>query len=304
MRCRRASSARTDTKRRSWSKGSDPAGGSAPAPPARRRRRGVPQRDVERIAAGGRGRLRPSPRCTPAPAARARLPARRGPSGAHEGMLPSVSVPVLSVNSTSTLPRSSMHTSRLTSTLLRASCRDPAARLVETTAGSSCGLMPTAIASENSSASSTGLCNTTLMTKIAPVSTPATWTSNMENLRSPTWNSVSGCFSLSPTAIRPNSASPPVATTTPAPGPPTRPCPSARSTTVRPAASPPARPGRLLCRHDSPVSTDSSHSSPAVASSRRSAGTTSPSCRSTTSPGTSPVTSTVRGCPSRSTTQR
>jgi hypothetical protein len=39
----------------------------------------------------------------------------------------------------------------------------------------------------------------------------------MENFRSPTWNSVSGCRSPSPSAIRPNSARPPVATTTPAP---------------------------------------------------------------------------------------
>jgi len=72
--------------------------------------------------------------------------------------LPSVSVPVLSVNITSTSPRSSMQTSRLTSALERASCRDPAARLVDTTAGSSWGVIPTAIDSENSSASMTGLC--------------------------------------------------------------------------------------------------------------------------------------------------
>jgi hypothetical protein len=85
-----------------------------------------------------------------------------------------------------------MHTSRLTRTLERASCRDPAARLVETTAGSSCGEMPTAIDSENSSAVMTGLCSATLMMKIAPVSTPATCTSSIENLRSPAWNSVSG----------------------------------------------------------------------------------------------------------------
>ena len=51
-----------------------------------------------------------------------------------------------------------MHTSRLTSTLRRLIRRDPAARLVDTTAGSSCGVMPTAIASENSKASRIGLC--------------------------------------------------------------------------------------------------------------------------------------------------
>ena len=49
-----------------------------------------------------------------------------------------------------------MHTNRLTSTLALASCRDPVARLVLTTAGSSCGVMPTAIASENSTESITG----------------------------------------------------------------------------------------------------------------------------------------------------
>lgn len=142
------------------------------------------------------------------------------PSGPAERMKrrrPSVSVSVLSVNSTSTFPRSSMQTRRLTSTLRRASCRDPAARLVETTAGSSWGEIPTAMASENSSASITGLCKPTLMMKIALVRTPATWTSSIENFRSPTWNSVSGCHSPSPRAIRPNSASPPVATTTPVP---------------------------------------------------------------------------------------
>ena len=44
-----------------------------------------------------------------------------------------------------------MQTSRLTRTFRRASWRVPVARLVLTTAGSSCGVMPTAIARENSS---------------------------------------------------------------------------------------------------------------------------------------------------------
>jgi hypothetical protein len=100
-----------------------------------------------------------------------------------------------------------MLTRRLTRTFRRASWRDPAARLVDTTAGSSCGEIPTAIASENSSASSTGWCSVRLMTKIVPVSTPTTWTSSIENLRSQAWNSVSGCRCPKPTTIRPNSAS-------------------------------------------------------------------------------------------------
>ena len=50
-------------------------------------------------------------------------------------MWPSVSVPVLSVNSSVMLPRSSMLTSRFTSTLRRASRRDPVERLTVTIAG-------------------------------------------------------------------------------------------------------------------------------------------------------------------------
>jgi hypothetical protein len=188
--------------------------------------------------------------------------------------LPSVSVPVLSVNSTSMSPRSSTQTSRLTSTLRWASCREPAARLVETTAGSSCGEIPTAIDSENSSASSTGLCSATLMTKIAPVSAPATWTSSIENFRSPTWNSVSGCCCPRPTAIRPNSASPPVATTTPVPDPARTTVPiSAQELSSASGVPAPTGPADFSAGRDSPVSTDSSHSRPATASSRRSAGT-------------------------------
>ncbi len=55
---------------------------------------------------------------------------------------------------------------------------------------------------------------------------------------------------------------------------------------------------------DSPVSTDSSHSSPEVCSSLMSAGTMSPSCTSTMSPGTSVVTSTTTGWPPRTASVR
>ena len=60
-----------------------------------------------------------------------------------------------------------MHTSRLTSTLSRASRRDPVARLVLTTAGSSCGVIPTAIASANSTESITGRRSNRLVTRIS-----------------------------------------------------------------------------------------------------------------------------------------
>ena len=68
----------------------------------------------------------------------------------------------------------------------------PTARLVLTTAGSSCGVMPTAIASENSSDSISGRCSSRFVTRISAVSANATCSSSTENRRSPTWNSVSG----------------------------------------------------------------------------------------------------------------
>jgi len=89
------------------------------------------------------------------------------------------------------------------------------ARLVDTTAGSSCRVMPTAIASENSSASMIGLCSATLMMKMDVVNAPPIYTRSMENRRSPTWNSVSSWWVLSPAAIFPNSVSAPVVATTP-----------------------------------------------------------------------------------------
>ena len=64
-------------------------------------------------------------------------------------MCPSVSVPVSSVKSMVMLPGSSMLTRRFTSTLRRASRRDPVDRLTVTIAGRSCGVIPMAIASEN-----------------------------------------------------------------------------------------------------------------------------------------------------------
>ena len=104
-----------------------------------------------------------------------------------------------------------MHTSRLTRTLSRASRRDPVARLVLTTAGNSCGVMPTAIASANSTESITGRRSSRLVARIITVSVIATCSSRYENRRSPAWKSVSGCRSPSPAAILPNCASRPVA---------------------------------------------------------------------------------------------
>ena len=88
------------------------------------------QRDVERVAADRPVAGQWSPRCTPTRAAARRQLGRPSASSASvEGDRASVRVPVLSVNSTSMLPRSSMVTSRFTSTRLRASAREPVDRL-------------------------------------------------------------------------------------------------------------------------------------------------------------------------------
>jgi hypothetical protein len=98
---------------------------------------------------------------------------------------PSVRVPVLSVNSTSMSPRSSMHTKRLTRTLRWASRRDPVARLVLTTAGNSCGVIPTAIAKANNTESITARCSSRLVMMMSTVSVIATHSSREENRRRP-----------------------------------------------------------------------------------------------------------------------
>ncbi len=71
-------------------------------------------------------------------------------------------------------PRSSMLTNRLTKTLRLASSRDPEARLLLTTAGSSCGVMPTAMASANSTDSMTGRRSITLASRMNTVRVNAT----------------------------------------------------------------------------------------------------------------------------------
>ena len=107
-------------------------------------------------------------------------------------MWPSVSVPVLSVIKMSMSPRSSMHTSRFTRTLSRARRRDPDARLVLTTAGSSCGVMPTAMRQ----AEQRGLDHRPTQQQIGDDDddrqVSATRSSRYEKRRNPTWKSVSG----------------------------------------------------------------------------------------------------------------
>jgi hypothetical protein len=77
-------------------------------------------------------------------------------TAASSDIRPSVSVPVLSVHSTSMLPRSSIASSRLTITPRLTIARAPRASVTLTIAGSSSGERPTASATANSSDSSAG----------------------------------------------------------------------------------------------------------------------------------------------------
>ena len=208
----------------------------------------------------------------------------------------------MSVKKTSMLPRSSIATSRLTITFFSARRFAPVERLTVTIAGSSCGVRPIEIESAKGVDSITERPSAMLTIRIVPASTPATRTSSREKSRRPIWNAVCGCCSPSCLAILPNAVRPPVCTTTPTPFP--------ERTTVPMNAHERRSSGEsgfvvgstfLSAGADSPVSTPSSHSSSFASSSRRSAGTTSPTPRRTTSPGTSAVTSTEPSLPSRNT---
>ncbi len=217
--------------------------------------------------------------------------------------LPSVSVPVLSVNSVATLPRSSIAISRLTTTSCCASSAAPRASEIVTIAGSSCGASPTAIASANSADSSSGRPSSPLIAKIEIVSAAVTRINRPLNCRSPRWKPVSSACSPSDAAIPPSAVSGPVPTTSARPDPPrtTVPMNAHDGSSSGPRLGSSASAAAVLATgSDSPVSTASSSSSPSAASSRTSAGTTSPTASRTTSPGTRSVTATRSARPPRS----
>ena len=137
------SAARTsaETIWRSWSNGMSPSRWYAAGPSGRLA--STPASGADHSAASSA-----LPPTGPSAVMAASLASRPNSSGAVAGrpagsnawskvMAPSVRVPVLSVKSTSMLPRSSMVTSRLTSTFRRASSREPVDRLTLTMAGSS-----------------------------------------------------------------------------------------------------------------------------------------------------------------------
>ena len=197
-------------------------------------------------------------------------------------------------------PRSSIATRRLTSTFAAASRREPAARAVVTTAGSSCGVIPTAIARAKSNDSTSGRPRMRFAAMMNTVRTIATCSSSTENRDRPFWNAVCGGSSPRPAATAPNSACAPVATTIPVAVPDCTTVPM-YAQLVRSANGVSAGSGSicLAAAVDSPVSTPSLQSRSVTSVSRMSAGTSCPSTRRTTSPTTSPVTSIVCAVPSR-----
>ena len=125
---------------------SKPKGASASALPALGGRLGAP--GSRHRASRGRRRGRPLTAASP-PAAR-----RPAPSGARlraRAIRASVSVPVLSVQSTSIAPRSWMAASRFTTTLRAAMRIAPRESVTVVTIGSSSGVRPTASATANRS---------------------------------------------------------------------------------------------------------------------------------------------------------
>ncbi len=127
--------------------------------------------------------------------------------------MPSVSVPVLSVQRMSTLPRFSIALNRRTSTPCRAIIWAPLARLTLRIAGSSSGLSPTASATEKSSVSTGGRPRNTCATKTRSTMISMALVNRYPKRRMPRSNSVSGGRSVSRCAMAPNSVDEPVLTT-------------------------------------------------------------------------------------------
>ncbi len=94
-----------------------------------------------------------------------------------------------------------MATSRFTSTFFATRALEPAERLTVTMAGIISGAMPTAMASEKSSASMRGRESATLTMKMNAVSTAATPNKKREKRDRPTSKAVWPCFSDRPAAI-------------------------------------------------------------------------------------------------------
>ena len=130
-----------------------------------------------------------------------RLSASRAPL---RTMVPSVSVPVLSVHRMSMLPRFSIASRRRTMTPRRPMARAPADRVTLMIAGNSSGDRPTASATANRSDSITGRPRSRFTVRTNRTMTTITRIRRYPNWRTPRAKSVSGWRALSRAAIAPN----------------------------------------------------------------------------------------------------
>ncbi len=227
--------------------------------------------------------------------------ARRSPVMVARQSRFSVSVPVLSVTRVVTAPRVSPARSRRSSAPCRASCRPPSASSSVIRIGSSSGTVANATVRPASSMSRHG----------CPAARPTAGTSTLAAIAA-TSTARASCDiafcsgvggSRVPAASRPSLPSPvawPVATTTAVPSPASTAVPAC-SRLDRPASPVAAGTGCSLLPTGaaSPVSVDSSTRRPRAASTRASAGTTSPAPTATTSPGTRLAAGTSDMYPSR-----
>ena len=224
------------------------------------------------------------------------------PIAACSFTVPSVSVPVLSEQRTSMLPKFSIEARRFTITLPLAIILAPCARLILIMAGKSCGVSPTASASEKRKESKAGRFRNTLITKMTKTKMSVTSIRKYPKRLTPLSNSVSGDLSLRRSDILPNSVSFPVPIIR-ADAVPLITCVPIHSEfflALRGVSSGTA-PTCFSTGYVSPVRAASSIFSESDSRRTQSAGTTAPAFRITTSPGTSSSTGTNTCLPSRST---
>ena len=221
---------------------------------------------------------------------------------ASSAVVPSVNVPVLSVQSTDISPRFSMALRCRTITPRFAIRRAPAERVTLMIAGRSSGERPTARATANSSESTAGRSSRRLTVTTNRTIAIITLISRYPKRRTPRANSVSGGLALRRSAMAPNSVAAPVRTAN------TRAVPlrteAPRNTLLlRPetGASADTMPGRFSTGNDSPVMLASVTRKSCASSTRPSAGTRLPADSRNTSPGTMVSTGTMVVSPSRTT---
>ena len=218
-------------------------------------------------------------------------------------ILASVSVPVLSVQSTSIEPRSWIALWRLTIICRRAMRSAPRASVTDTIIGSSSGVRPTASAIANRKDSSHGLCMKTLTSSTNSTISTVSRMISMPKRRVPISNAVGSAGRLTLSAMSPIAVAVPVRTTRMLALPLTTEEPM-KTALVAPSRSVASASGRAACfstGYGSPVSSAWLTKKSRVTSTTPSAGVRSPAASSTRSPGTSCATGSSWRCPSRTT---